>query len=306
MKLLISGGCKNGKSSTALRLAAQLARGGPAYYVATMLPRDAEDDARIAYHVRRRQGLGLQTIECGRQIDRWQLPRAGATVLLDSVTALVQNELLWANGSFPAGPTQVAQQLLAFSRQAAHVIFVTDYIFSDAGRYNAMTQHYCKCLAQTDRALAAACDTVAEICGTTVTLHKGTLPLLLEQPAGAAVRELVIAGAGQGALDYVQRTYGVGPEALHHCRDDAPPDFSARYICGLEHYVRYCLETGQTPRLGFDPAAVLVCGDLFCGVVPVDPALRAWREATGHYLARLSSQAARVTRVFAGLPQRLK
>ena len=154
--------------------------------------------------------------------------------------------------------------------------------------------------------LAAACDTVAEICGATVTLHKGTLPLLLEQPAGAAVRELVIAGAGQGALDYVQRTYGVGPEALHHCRDDAPPDFSARYICGLEHYVRYCLETGQTPRLGFDPAAVLVCGDLFCGVVPVDPALRAWREATGHYLARLSSQAARVTRVFAGLPQRLK
>ena len=306
MKLLISGGCKNGKSSTALRLAAQLARGGPAYYVATMLPRDAEDEARIAYHVRRRQGLGLQTIEWGRRIDRCQLPRAGATVLVDSVTALVQNELLQADGVFPAGPTQVAQQLLVFSRQAAHVIFITDYIYSDAGHYNTLTQHYCKCLAQTDRALAAVCDTVAEICGATVTLHKGTLPLLLEPPVGAAVRELVIAGAGQGALDYVQQTYGVGQEQLYFCRDDAPPDFSAHYVCGLEHYVRYCLTAGQTPRLGFDPAAVLVCSDLFCGVVPADPALRAWREATGHYLARLSSQAARVTRVFAGLPQRLK
>ena len=89
-------------------------------------------------------------------------------------------------------------------------------------------------------------------------------------------------------------------------RDDAPPDFSAHYVCGLEHYVRYCLTAGQTPRLGFDPAAVLVCSDLFCGVVPADPALRAWREATGHYLARLSSQAARVTRVFAGLPPAVK
>ena len=193
------------------------------------------------------RGWACRPLSVGGRSTAASCPRAGATVLLDSVTALVQNELLWANGSFPAGPTQVAQQLLAFSRQAAHVIFVTDYIFSDAGRYNAMTQHYCKCLAQTDRALAAACDTVAEICGTTVTLHKGTLPLLLEQPAGAAVRELVIAGAGQGALDYVQRTYGGGPEALHHCRDDAPPDFSARYICGLEHYVRYCLETGRRP-----------------------------------------------------------
>ena len=147
---------------------------------------------------------------------------------------------------------------------------------------------------------------MAEICGATVTLHQGTLPLLLEPPVGAAVRELVIAGAGQGALDYVQQTYGVGREQLYFCRDDAPPDFSAHYVCGLEHYVRYCLTAGQTPRLGFDPAAVLVCSDLFCGVVPADPALRAWREATGHYLARLSSQAARVTRVFAGLPQRLK
>lgn len=220
-----------------------------------MLPRDAEDEARIAYHVRRRQGLGLQTIEWGRRIDRCQLPRAGATVLVDSVTALVQNELLQADGVFPAGPTQVAQQLLAFSCQAAHVIFVTDYIYSDAGHYNTLTQHYCKCLAQTDRALAAACDTVAEICGATVTLHKGTLPLLLEPSVGAAVRELVIAGTGQGALDYVQQTYGVGREQLYFCRDDAPPDFSAHYVCGLEHYVRYCLTAGQTPRLGFDPAA---------------------------------------------------
>lgn len=306
MKILISGGCKNGKSSTALRLAAQLARGGPAYYVATMCPRDQEDQQRIAYHRQRRQGCGLQTIEWSRQIDRCLLPHTGATVLLDSVTALVQNEMFHTDGSFRAGKLQVAAQLLEFSKQAAHVIFVSDYIYGDAGRYNAMTQCYCKNLAQVDCALAEACDVVAEVCAATVTLHKGILPTLQEPEIGMALQELIIGGAMQGARSYAMARYGIMPNDFYCCSDDAPPDFSARYVDGIEHYVHYCMKTGQTPHIGFAPTTVVLCGDLFCGVVPLDTELRAWREATGHYLARLSKHAQRVTRVFAGIPQRLK
>ena len=47
MNVLISGGCKNGKSFFAQQLAAELAAGRPLYYIATMIPRDDEDRARM-------------------------------------------------------------------------------------------------------------------------------------------------------------------------------------------------------------------------------------------------------------------
>lgn len=306
MKIFLSGGCKNGKSSIACRLAMQLARGGPLYYVATMLPRDQEDVARIDYHVRRRRGLGFQTIEWGRNIDLCRLPKAGATVLLDSVTALVQNETFQPDSSFDPCQERVARQLLEFSQRTDHMIFTSDYLYSDAGCYNPLTKAYCKALAHVDRQLADACDVVVEVCAATLTVHKGKLPLFLDPMPGYAAHELVIGGAKQGKLAYAAQRYGVRPEDFYFCSDIGEPDFSARYVCNLENYVRYCLRCDCPPRLSFAPDAVLLCRDLFCGVVPIDPELRRWREATGHYLARLSSQSRHVTRLFCGLPQYIK
>ena len=57
MSTFISGGCKNGKSFYAQRIAK--AGGQPLYYIATMIPRDAEDDARILRHRQGARGLGL-------------------------------------------------------------------------------------------------------------------------------------------------------------------------------------------------------------------------------------------------------
>ena len=48
MSTYISGGCKNGKSFYAQRVAK--AGGAPLYYVATMIPRDDEDRARVLRH----------------------------------------------------------------------------------------------------------------------------------------------------------------------------------------------------------------------------------------------------------------
>ncbi len=49
MNVFISGGCKNGKSFYAQRLARRQAdeAGSPLYYIATMIPHDEEDHARI-------------------------------------------------------------------------------------------------------------------------------------------------------------------------------------------------------------------------------------------------------------------
>ena len=68
MIVFITGGAKNGKSSFAQDLAVKLSRGGKRYYIATMIPCDEEDRERIRRHIADRDGLGFETIECGRNI----------------------------------------------------------------------------------------------------------------------------------------------------------------------------------------------------------------------------------------------
>ena len=51
---------------------------------------------------------------------------------------------------------------------------------------------------------------------------------------------------------------------------------------------------------------ILLCEDISCGVVPIDPEQRAWREAVGRMNAMLAARAERVTRIFCGLPMELK
>ena len=65
MNVFISGGCKNGKSMYAQKIARDMAEAQqvPLYYLATMIPVDAEDRARISRHLSEREGWGFETIE---------------------------------------------------------------------------------------------------------------------------------------------------------------------------------------------------------------------------------------------------
>jgi len=56
-------------------------------------------------------------------------------------------------------------------------VFVSDFLYADAGRYDELTEAYRKGLADIDRALAARCDCVAELCGGNIIVHKGVLPV---------------------------------------------------------------------------------------------------------------------------------
>lgn len=51
---------------------------------------------------------------------------------------------------------------------------------------------------------------------------------------------------------------------------------------------------------------VILCDDISCGVVPVDPLTRKWREVLGHTLAFLATESDEVVRVFCGIGTRLK
>lgn len=118
--------------------------------------------------------------------------------------------------------------------------------------------------------------------------------------------DLILGGAYQGKRAYAVGKYALADGQVFTCADDAEPDWNARCVEHLERYVWYCVRNGRTPEDRFGEEAVLLCDDIFCGVVPMDVTERAWREETGRYLSRLSARAKHVTRLFCGLPLELK
>lgn len=175
MNYFLSGGAKNGKSMLAQHIVKSMAHGRPLYYLATMLPHDAEDDARIIKHRQDRDGWGFTTIECGRNILRaLQGADPNGAFLLDSVTALLSNEMFLPDGSMDeTAPARVADELCAFAAKTGHTVFVSDFIYADAGQYDVWTERYRAGLAQIDRALAGVCENVAELCAGNALWYKG-------------------------------------------------------------------------------------------------------------------------------------
>ena len=107
MRVFISGGCKNGKSTFAQKFAKNQAINSKLYYIATMISSDIEDDERIKCHRQEREGWGFTTIEQPRNIEDILLKcDSDGSFLLDSLTALLANEMFSANGSFDETATE--------------------------------------------------------------------------------------------------------------------------------------------------------------------------------------------------------
>ncbi|MCB6993809.1 bifunctional adenosylcobinamide kinase/adenosylcobinamide-phosphate guanylyltransferase [bacterium 210820-DFI.6.37] len=168
MNILISGGCKNGKSFFAQEEAKRQAdeKGLPLYYLATMIPSDEEDRARIRRHVRERAGWGFTTIEQGINVcGALEKADPEGVFLLDSVTALLSNEMFASGGEVDLqAPKRVSRQLAEFAERTGNTVFVSDFIYSDAAGYEALTEEYRKGLALCDRTLAKLCGQVIEVC----------------------------------------------------------------------------------------------------------------------------------------------
>lgn len=123
---------------------------------------------------------------------------------------------------------------------------------------------------------------------------------------------LIIGGAFQGKTDWAKAQFDLTDADILECTEDRDVDFSRPCVTHLERFALYCLRQGQEPKGvllqekdGWKNS-VLICDDISCGVVPLDAEDRAWREACGRMLNDLSIQAETVTRMFCGLPQRLK
>lgn len=115
---------------------------------------------------------------------------------------------------------------------------------------------------------------------------------------------LVTGGAGQGKLAWTLSHSGY-PAAM------ASPDITAEapILTGLEEWVRETLARGK------DPGTLLpvllrkeyvLCREVGCGIVPVDPLERRWREEVGRLCCVLAKEADGVVQLWCGIPRWLK
>ena len=123
--------------------------------------------------------------------------------------------------------------------------------------------------------------------------------------------ELIIGGAYQGKTQYAKNKYNLTENDICFC-DSTEIDFSKKCIDNLEQFTFCCVQNNadaveffkQNKNLWNDK--VIICRDIFCGVVPMGADNRKWRQETGRLCQYLSKKAASVTRIFCGLEQKLK
>lgn len=119
---------------------------------------------------------------------------------------------------------------------------------------------------------------------------------------------LITGGSYQGKLEYAKSRFSLADGDI--CLGGV--DFSKKCLAYVERYALEAVKTGVEPADIFRENAdrlrdrIVITTDISGGVVPVDPELRAWREACGRMNSFLASCADEVWRLFCGIPQRLK
>ena len=177
MIALVTGGSGSGKSAWAEGLAMRLCPGDKTY-VATMRAWGAEGEARVARHRALRAGKRFVTVE--RPLDLAGLARdcpwEGRTVLLECTSNLLANEMFDPEGAGERAVPAVLEGFRALMARAAHLIIVTNEIFSDGVTYDPDTARYIARLGEVNQALAALADSVVEVVYGIPVPIKGELP----------------------------------------------------------------------------------------------------------------------------------
>ncbi len=123
--------------------------------------------------------------------------------------------------------------------------------------------------------------------------------------------KLIIGGAYQGKLEFAKTAFGIEDAQVFTCKD-SEIDFTKPCIRHIEEFSLACIRAGVDPIAYFKDHkeewkdSILICRDLFCGVVPLQAELRAWRQDTGRLCQYLAREAESVSRIFCGLEQKLK
>lgn len=159
---IVTGGSGSGKSAYAEQLVSE-SGGARRIYIATMIPFGEEGKRRVERHRKMRLEKQFETLECYTGLAKVQIPPE-STVLLECVSNLTANEMYDPSGAGADGAADaVVEGILSLSRQAKHLIVVTNEVFSDGIAYDASTMQYLACLGEINRRIAQEADHVTEV-----------------------------------------------------------------------------------------------------------------------------------------------
>ena len=161
MLTIVTGGSGSGKSAFAEDKVLAFGE-AQRVYIATMHPFDEESHKRIERHRKMRAGNGFETVECYTGLKVVKLP-SGCVVLLECMSNLVANEMFEEQGAHEQTVKDIISGIDELVRQAAHVVIVTNEIFSDAVVFDKEMASYLEYLGKINQAVALRADEVVEV-----------------------------------------------------------------------------------------------------------------------------------------------
>jgi len=124
---------------------------------------------------------------------------------------------------------------------------------------------------------------------------------------------LIFGGAYQGKLAYAMDRFKATESDVYQCNgDDVNMPENRKVIYEIDKWIlalvekNIDIENAMRQLISANHDKIVICNDISCGVVPLDPVLRKWREAVGRSLAMLTRISDEVIRLFCGIPTRVK
>lgn len=121
----------------------------------------------------------------------------------------------------------------------------------------------------------------------------------------------IFGGRHMGMLEYAL-TLKENAAVCEASFGDSDVMLNADIITNVHLLVLHILKSGNSPAAFFEKNMdalqdkIVIGEEIGCGIVPMEPFEREWRDETGRVYQLLAANAQEVTRVWAGLPQKLK
>ena len=172
MFILVTGASASGKSEYAeCRITAVHQEERHLLYLATMQPYGEEGRARVAKHRKQRALRNFETLEWYKNLEQATIPM-DSDVLLECMSNLVANEMFEEQGAHDRTVSEVTKGIENLLGQAAHVVIVTNEIFSDAVVFDGDMDSYLEYLGEINQAAAQRADEVVEVVYGIPVFHK--------------------------------------------------------------------------------------------------------------------------------------
>ena len=123
----------------------------------------------------------------------------------------------------------------------------------------------------------------------------------------------IFGGLYQGKLDYALTRFALTENDVFHCTEDSDNEpKNKKIIYELDKWILALTKNKMDVNKAIkqfiknNPDVIIICNDISCGIVPLDPVQRKWREAAGRAAAVLAQNSTEVIRIFCGIPSQIK